>query len=105
MYGKVLEDSLGALVKALCADYERREELIRGGEIPRRVDTELRYMNYKIYDAAAEIAGEKFSKLLIYEIGAGVGYAHTKIDTVSECTYKLYKKLAKENIAKKLYLT
>ena len=98
------EDTLDILICALCKDYERREEIIRSGTAARRVDTELRYINYKMRDAAAEISGDELSEIFIAEIGGRRGYAISEADYISETTYKNYKKLIKENIAKSLYL-
>ena len=44
-------------------------------------------------------------ELDINEIGRKIGYAKSDDLTVSEVTYKKYKRLAKDNIAKKLHLT
>ena len=52
---KNVKDTLDALIVALCADYERREEIILGRMAERRVDNELRYINFKMFDATAEI--------------------------------------------------
>ncbi len=58
-----------------------------------------------MYNAAAEIVGERYAELYIEEIGRKTGYAKSRDETVSETTYKTYKQLTKENIAKKLHLT
>ena len=97
-------DSLDDLISAMCLDYGRRKALIEGGETQRRVDTELRYYNFKIFDAAAEIVGEALAEIFIHEIGAHIGYAGSSIDSMCERTYKTYKQRVKENIAKRLYL-
>lgn len=97
-------DSLDNLVFALCADYGRREEIILGRMAERRVDNELRYINFKMFDAAAEIVGESRAALFIREIGRGIGYAHSAEAYISEGTYKDYKLRVKENIVKRLYL-
>ena len=102
--GNAVKNTLDELLRALCADYERRRRLIEGREMPRRVDMELRYLNFKIYDATAEIVGEGAADMFIKEIGSGVGYAKSEIDNLSETTYKDLKRLARQNIAKRLYL-
>lgn len=89
---------------ALCLDYRRRQEAIEKREVSRRTDTEYRYYNFKIFDAAAEIVGERFAARYIDEIGRRVGYAKTDIDCVSEVTYKSYKRRIKDNIARRLHL-
>ena len=98
------ELSLDLLVTALCLDYTRRAGLIEGKLCSRRTDTELRYYNFKIYDASAEVVGDRFAEIFIRDIGERRGYASTELSFFSEGSYKSYKKLIKENIAKKLHL-
>ena len=104
MQSENLNTSLDGLVRALCADYARREEIILRRDAQRRVDNELRYLNFKILDAASEIVGEAHAQIFISEIGSFVGFAKSDIDCMCEGTYKKYKTLVKQNIAKKLYL-
>ena len=104
MHAKNVESTLDTLVIALCLDYDRRQAIILGGSATKRTDTEYRYYNFKIFDAAAEIVGEDMAELYIKEIGDRVGYAKSEADEVSEVTYKKYKRLIKDNIAKKLHL-
>lgn len=99
------EETLDFLVTALCLDYERRQRAITEHSVSKRVDTEFRYYNFKIFDAAAEIAGERDAPVYIREIGNKIGYAKSDMYRLSEVTYKKYKKLIKENIARKLHLT
>ncbi len=82
----------------------RRKRVIEKRCATKRTDTEYRYLNFKIYEAAAEIVGEGLAELYILEIGKKIGYAKTKDESISEVTYKKYKYLTKENIAKKLHL-
>lgn len=99
------ESTLDTLVIALCLDYERRKKVIEEHSATRRVDTEFRYLNFKIYDAAAEIAGDDDAEEFIFEIGSRLGYAKSELWHLSEGTYKDYKRTIKDNIAKKLHLT
>lgn len=92
------------LVEALCADYSRRERLINEHTLPLRQENELKYYNYKIYSAVAEIVGEDNARYMIDDIGAGRGYAKCEMADVSERTYKRWKERAVTNIALKLYL-
>lgn len=98
------EESLDLLIIALCADYQRRKEVIEKRCALRRTDTEFRYLNFKIYDATAEIVGERLAEIFIYEIGNRVGYAKSEIDSMSESTYKIYKKRVKDNLSVRLHL-
>jgi hypothetical protein len=90
-------------VVALCADYERRERLIREGGLPLRMISELRYLNMKILDGAEEEAFDD-GMIFISDIGARVGYVNSNLDFMSEPTYKRRKAAVKRSIAKKLYL-
>ena len=99
------ESTLDTLVIALCLDYGRRREAIEEGGVSKRVDTEFRYLNFKIFDAVAEIAGEEDAESFIREIGERRGYAKSELWHLSEGTYKDYKRTIKDNIAKKLHLT
>lgn len=99
-----VENSLDILISALCLDYWRRQKAIEERMVTPRTDTEFRYYNFKIFDAAAEIVGERFATIYINDIGRRVGYAKTELNCVSEVTYKGYKRMIKDNIAKKLHL-
>jgi hypothetical protein len=102
-YGRV-RCTLDALVSALCLDYARRREAIEKKSVGRRCETEYKYYNYFIFDAAAEIVGERLAERYISDIGEHIGYAKTEIDCVSEVTYKNYKRMIMDNIARKLHL-
>ena len=102
--GMTAEESLDFLIVALCADYERRKGVIENRSAERRVDTEFRYLNFRIFDAAAEIAGEEDAEGFIQDIGERIGYAKSELWHLSEGTYKDYKRCIKDNIAKKLHL-
>ena len=92
------------IVVAMCADYERREKAISEGLVSHRTDMEYRYLNFKIYDAAAEIVGERQARVFINEIGRKSGYANSDTVAISETAYKIRKREVKVNIAKRLHL-
>lgn len=92
------------VVVALCKDYFRRDEALSNKSVTKRTDTEFRYYNFKIFDAVSEISGEKYAPVYIKEIGYRIGYAKSKLDFFSESTYKKYKSLIVENIARRLHL-
>ena len=96
-------DTLDALVVALCLDYDRRADAIAQSSASHRTDTEYRYLNFKIFDAVAEISGDLLASAYINEIGRHIGYAKSEIDSVSEVTYKRRKSEVKRNIALKLH--
>lgn len=99
-----VDSTLDALVRALCLDYPRRERAISELSVSHRTDTEFRYYNFKIFDAAAEVVGEAEAEIYIKEIGETVGYAKSDTFLISEVTYKKRKRLVMNNIAKKLHL-
>lgn len=100
----VCKDTLSALVTALCADYNRRAEIINDRSRERRLRMECRYINMRIFEAAAEVAGTALSNIFIDEIGRSVGYASSEAVILSESTYKDYKRRIRIGIAKKLHL-
>ncbi len=100
----MIVSTVDAVVNALCLDYFRRRDAITGHTASHRTETEFKYLNYKIFDASAEIVGEMFAEIYIREVGGGVGYAKSDDIAVSESTYKRYKRLIRDNIAKKLHL-
>ena len=100
-----MQAALDGLVTALCADFARSEELLRHGDLSRRVECELRYLNAKIIDATLEICDDSELDGFINEIGSSVGYAKSSITHISEKTYKKRKREIKDNIARRLYLT
>jgi hypothetical protein len=101
---QISKDTLSALVTALCADYKRRYEIIADRGRDRRLRMECRYINMRIFEAAAEVAGTALANIFIDEIGRSVGYASTDAQSLSESTYKDYKRRIRMEIAKKLHL-
>jgi hypothetical protein len=101
---RITSPTVDGVVVALCADYGRRKRAIEERGICRRTDTELRYLNARIYDAVAEVVGEPLAEQFIKDIGGRIGYANTKLDCMSEVTYKNMKKRARELIAVRLHL-
>ncbi len=99
----LMPKTLDAVIIALCADYARRAEATCGQEIPFNVMMEYRFLNYRIINAAMEIAGERDALTFVLEIGSRCGYANSAT-YLSESVYKTRKKEVKENIAKKLSL-
>ena len=100
----LLEPGVDAIVVALCADYERREQALRDRSVGHRAEMEYKYLNYKMFDAAAEVVGVSDAPTVIREIGTRVGYAKCELCDVSERIYKERKKEVKLNIARKLRL-
>ncbi len=100
-----LPEAVKQTVASLCADFERRKGLIEGKLLSRRTEHEFRYLNFKIAEAAIEVAGEKLAPVFIEEIGSKTGYAKSKLYYMSERMYKIQKSEIVLNIAKKLHLT
>ena len=99
-----IKGTLDELVIALCADFGRREDASAGPEINPRCRMEYEYLNYRIYEGANEVVGERYARLYINEIGKKIGFAQSKHTAISERMYKLQKRLVKYNIARKLHL-
>jgi len=95
--------SVDLVVEALCRDYDRRVAAIKQKRLSRRTEVELKYINFKMLEAAREIVGD-LAEIYIIEIGKRRGYAKSKIECESETSYKNKKQEVKRNIAKKLHL-
>lgn len=102
--GAVKRDTLDELVVAFCRDRARRIYLREKSHLSKRTMVELRYLDYRIEEAAREIVGDKFD-IYLSEIANAVGYAKSEAANVSESVYKLNKARIKGNIARKLHLT
>lgn len=96
--------TLDEVIVALCLDYERRRAAIAEGSYGKRTLMEYRYINFRIFEAAAEIAGERLAERFIYEIGNKIGYAAGELTQMSELSYKRKKCEIKRAIAQKLHL-
>lgn len=97
-------DTVDAIVVAMCLDYERRRHEIEKDTLSHRTLMEYRYLNYRVFDGAAEIVGIDDADIYIYEIGRKIGYAKSTLDDVSEFTYKRKKMEVKVSIARSLHL-
>ncbi len=65
---------------------------------------EYSYINTKMKEAADEVVSDGTAEIYIEEIGTRCGYAYSRVDHISESTYKIRKKEIKEGIARKLHL-
>ncbi len=97
-------ERLNLLIIALCRDYDRRKRAVAARCVGKRVRMEYAYLNARILEGAGEIIGAALAEQMIMEIGDAIGYAYSKLNYLSEVTYKRYKKEVKENIARRLYL-
>ena len=105
MYNEqIMPHGLDALITALCADYSRRLEVILSRNAPYNVIMEYRFLNYRIMNAAMEVAGTRDAIAFINDIGYNVGYAQSDLWVLSEACYKQRKKAVRDNIAKRLSL-
>ena len=95
--------ALDVLIVALCLGYEARERAIHDGSCKRRTLMEYAYINRRLADATREIVGDDYL-IYIHEIGERIGYAYSSIDNICESEYKIKKRLAKMNIARRLHL-
>lgn len=105
MYDELLmSPELENLISALCADYSRRAEVIAHRTAPYNVIMEYRFLNYRIMNAAVEIAGSRDALFFINDIGHDIGYAASELWVLSEIHYKQRKREVKYNIARRLSL-
>ena len=102
--GSLMDKSLGALVVAICADFDRRERAIKEKKLPMKVLMEYKYLNLRILEGVMEVVGIENAPTYIREIGERCGYANSKIAEISEYNYKRLKNAAKRAIARKLAL-
>lgn len=94
-------------VRSLCADYDRRAGVIRRGGAT-RLTAALEVLQDIVDDALAEvyvrtqIFSPDFGRIMRTDIADCRGYTRSPLSgLMSEGTYKKYKRLAKEEIAKK----
>lgn len=105
MYDEILmPEGVERLVTAICADYFRRAEVIGNRSAPYNVIMEYRFLNYRIMNAAVEIAGPRDALGFIKDIGMDIGYAASELWILSERAYKTRKKEVRDNIARRLSL-
>lgn len=97
-------NTLDELIVALCRDFERRKKAIAEKSYGARTLMEYRYINFRMLEAVAELAGEDDAECFINEIGSKTGYAKSELYRLSEATYKRRKSEAKRAIALKLHL-
>lgn len=100
----VMTEGLENLIVALCADYERRAIVIENKTAPFNVIMEYRFLNYRIMNAAIEVAGPRDAVGFIKDIGGEIGYAASELWILSEKAYKKRKIQVKNNIARRLSL-
>ena len=104
MHNEILiPPTLSTVIVSLCADYDRRRSVIEEQSAPFNVIMEYRFLNYRMLNAALEVAGERDALAFITEIGKRRGHSSSKC-YLSETLYKTRKKQVKENIARKLSL-
>ena len=105
MYDEVvMPNGLEEIIKSLCADYTRRAVVLTCSNAPFNVIMEYRFLNYRIMNAAIEIAGTRDARCFIKDIGEEIGYAETELWLLSEAEYKHRKTQVKYNIARRLSL-
>lgn len=99
-----LPPGLELMLVGLCADYFRREEVLRAGSVGFRLRMEYAYLNARIHDAARELCeDEGEARLFIREIGEKRGYAGSET-LLSESVYKQRKREIRYAILRKLHL-
>ena len=101
---ELMPKSLEKLIVCMCADYSRRQSVIENRTAPFNVIMEYRFLNYRIMNAALEVAGSRDALTFIHDIGKNVGYAKTSLSALSESVYKDRKEGVKISIARRLSL-
>lgn len=101
---EVMPKEVDGIVVALCADYFRRKKLIENRDAGYSVIMECRFLNYRILDAARQVAGDVEAEIYIRDIGGRTGYTKSKLNRLSEGNYKEKKAAVKIAIAKRLLL-
>ena len=96
--------SLDDVIISLCRDYKRREDIVKSSGCTERTAIEYRYLNYRMREAAEDIAGEVYAVAFIRDIGEKIGYARTEIEGFCEADYKSTKLRIKLGIARSLHL-
>ena len=100
----VIPEGVDRIIKELCADYARRAGVMQSKSAPFNVIMEYRFLNYRIMNAAIEIAGSRDAVCFIKDIGDERGYATSDLWVLSESEYKTRKIKVKLNIARRLSL-
>lgn len=100
----IMPEELDAVITALCADFSRRSRVIAERTAPYNVIMEYRFLNYRIMNAAIEIAGSRDAREFIEDIGLCRGYAASELFMLSEVIYKQKKREVRDNIARRLSL-
>ena len=100
----VIPEGLDAVIVSLCADYFRRADVIGKRTAPYNVIMEYRFLNYRMMNAAVEIAGPRDASAFIRDIGKNIGYTESDLYLLSERAYKIRKREVKYNIARRLSL-
>ena len=100
----IMPEGLERIIKDLYADYNRRALVMETRNAPFNVIMEYRFLNYRIMNAAVEIAGPRDARLFINDIGDEIGYGSSDLWILSESEYKTRKIKVKYNIARRLSL-
>ena len=100
----LIPDGVEEIIRVLCADYTRRALVLECKNAPFNVIMEYRFLNYRILNAAIEIAGTRDARVFIKDIGEEIGYAATDLWLLPELEYKNRKAQIKVNIARRLSL-
>jgi hypothetical protein len=100
----VMPEGVEEIIKSLCADYTRRALVIECRNAPFNVIMEYRFLNYRMMNAAIEVAGPRDARCFIKDIGEATGYAESDLFLLSESVYKQRKNAVKNNIARRLSL-
>lgn len=99
------KDTITPLVISLCADYKRREKILKENKASAMTIIDCRHYNRKIFEAVAEVVGVEDAETYIEALGSRKGYScFFGEDYISEKTYYAKKQDCIANICKYLHL-
>ena len=89
-------------VRAMCEDYERRENEISRGKLSPLVLGHYMMLNAKIDEAIASVCEEGIREQMRRDIASGIGHRFTQLYFLNAKAYKARKKESKRAIARAL---
>ena len=92
------------VVRAHCADYDRRRRAIAEGQLPPETLGHYMILNAKIDRAIASCCEESFCEEMREDIAAVHGHRNSRLYFISPNTFKVRKRETKIAIAKALHL-
>ena len=99
------------ILRVICSDYPRRQKLLEKSEMPMEMLSFCSLLNQAVDEAIAEAYAQtqayspNFSDIMRTDIAQGRGFTRSPLSGVMcEGSYKKYKRMVKQGIAKRLGL-